>query len=70
MGVTIICEVIIIIYNIGTIKMFYLLEIPYTHKKCEYSRITRPGKRVGSIRFGFDPCGFGSNEFGSKNGSS
>ena len=27
---------------------------------------TRPGKRVGSIGFGFDPCGFGSNGFGSK----
>jgi hypothetical protein len=32
--------------------------------------IYRPGKRVGSTGFGFDPSGFGSDGFGSKNGSS
>jgi hypothetical protein len=37
----------------------------------EISRhIGRPGKWVGSIGFGFDPCGFESNGFGLKNGSS
>ena len=39
-------------------------------QKLRAMAMARPGKRVGSIGFGFDPFGFGSNGFVSKNGSS